>query len=255
MGAAWAIARATFKEAVRARVFYILLFFGILIIITSRLFTWLSPGEEVKVVLDLGLASITLIGVIVTIFFGGALIPTDVERRTILTVLSKPVTRGQYVLGKFEGMALILLACVLPMGAVYWAAIYAYYPKAIEFDQVKAVLLIYLQLLVLSSVVIAISTLASYIINVVFAFAIYVMGNMISYMAYLAKRVESIPLSFLLHLLRYVVPNLELFNPGEGIFEYEVITGKALLGALGYGILYIAVMLLLAWLFFQEREV
>lgn len=251
----WAIARATLLEAMRARVFYVLILFGIAMIGFSRAFTWLSPGEESKVILDMGISTITLIGVIVAIFFGAGLIPSDVENRTILTVLSKPVTRGQYVVGKFLGMALILLACILPMAVFYWLAA-KFYVNFWEWDLVKAIVLIYFQLLTLASVVIAVSTVASFIVNVVFGFTVYILGNLVSYILHLMKRVESEVLRFMLAVLYYLLPQLERFSPGEGVFEYQTIPLKDMLVTIGiYAILYILAMLVLSWFLFGEREV
>lgn len=255
LGSVWAIARATLLEALRARVFYVLVLFGIAMILFSRAFTWLSPGEEAKVILDLGISTITLIGVIVAIFFGSGLIPNEVENRTILTVLSKPVTRGQYVVGKFIGMALILLVCLLPMAVFYWMAA-KFYVGFWEWDLVKGVVMIYFQFLMLSSVVIAISTVASYIVNVVFGFTIYVLGNLVSYILHLMKRVEFELLRYALGVLYYLLPQLERFNPGEGIFEYETIKSTDLLLTIGiYAIPYILAMMILAWFLFSDREV
>lgn len=251
----WAIARATLLEAIRARIFYVLLLFGIVIIGFSQAFTWLSPGEEAKVVLDLGISSMTLIGVVVAIFFGAGLIFREVEDRTILTILSKPVTRGQYVAGKLLGMALILLVCLLPMAIVYWMAA-RFYVMFWEWDLVKAVAMIYVQLLMLASVVVAVSTVGSYIVSVVLGFGIYILGNLVSYILHLITRVELEGLRYALWVLYYLLPHLERFNPGEGIFEGEVIKNMDLLLTIGVkGIPYILAMLVLAWVLFSEREV
>src|SRR4030095_4657891 len=94
------VARSVFKESIRDRIAYNLVFFAVLLMATSFLLAQLTAGQDVKIIKDLGLAGATLIGVLIAVFIGVGLIAKEVERRSIYSLLSKPITRSQFILGK-----------------------------------------------------------------------------------------------------------------------------------------------------------
>ena len=119
-GDAWrriaAIARNAFREAVRDRVLYNLVLFVLLLIAGAIFLGELSAGEEAKITVDLGLSAMLLFGVFIAIFVGVGLVYKEIERRTLYAILSKPIGRGQFLLGKYLGLCLTLLVNVLVMG-------------------------------------------------------------------------------------------------------------------------------------------
>src|SRR5208283_3951625 len=101
-----AIALNTFREAVRDKILYVLLVFGILMILVSRAIGWVSFGGENKIMTDIGLAAIWMFSGMVSIFIGTGLIYKEIDKRTIYTVLAKPAERWQFLAGKYLGLLL-----------------------------------------------------------------------------------------------------------------------------------------------------
>ena len=115
------VAKATFNEGLRKRFLNGILVFAVLIIGSSWLFTYLQPGAELKMLIDVGLGSIRFFGMLIAIFLGTRLIPDEIEKRTIYTLLAKPVTRTQFMLGKYLGGLATVISNVLVMGITFYA--------------------------------------------------------------------------------------------------------------------------------------
>src|SRR5207244_377471 len=111
-----AIARNAFREAVRDRVLYNLVVFALLLIAGAIFLGELSAGQEAKIIVDLGLSAILLFGVFIAIFVGVGLVYKEIERRTLYAILSKPIGRGEFLLGKYLGLCLTLLLIVALCG-------------------------------------------------------------------------------------------------------------------------------------------
>src|SRR5438128_10852665 len=116
-GAVVAIARNAFREAVRDRVLYNLVLFVLLLIVGAIFLGELSGGQERKVIIDLGLSAMLLFGVFISIFVGVGLVYKEIERRTVYAIFSKPIGRGEFLLGKYLGLCLTLFVNVVVMGA------------------------------------------------------------------------------------------------------------------------------------------
>ena len=104
----WTIARNTLREAVRNKVLYALLFFAIFIIGTGVVLSGLSYVESERILQDFGFAAIRLFSVAIAIFVGVSLIHREVERRTVYTILSKPISRAEFLLGKYVGLVVTI---------------------------------------------------------------------------------------------------------------------------------------------------
>jgi len=158
-----AIARNTFREAVRDRVLYNLVLFVLLLTAASIFIGELSGGQERKVIVDLGLSTMLLFGMFIAIFVGVGLVYKEIERRTVYAVFSKPVGRGEFLVGKYLGLCLTLLVNVLVMGVgVSLALLYV----SRGWDPLiptiwPAVLLIYMELMLLTAIALLFSSFSS----------------------------------------------------------------------------------------------
>src|SRR5262249_29987946 len=148
------VAVNTFRETLRDKILYNLVVFALLLIGTSVLLGTLSIGEQARIVNDLGLAAINLVAVIIAIFVGVGLVSKEIERRTIYTLLARPITRGQFVLGKYLGLVLIVMVNVGIMFAMFLATVfisgYTVHPslfQAVQLILVEALLVMSLALL------------------------------------------------------------------------------------------------------------
>src|SRR4026209_1168598 len=154
MGRITAIARNAFREAVRDRVLYNLVLFVLLLTAASIFIGELSGGQERKIIVDLGLSAMLLFGVFIAIFVGVGLVYKEIERRTVYSIFSKPVGRGEFLLGKYLGLCLTLLVNVAVMGAGVSLALIdvkrGWDPLALSVW--PAILLIYVELMILTGV-------------------------------------------------------------------------------------------------------
>ncbi len=157
------VAVNVFKESVRDRVLYNLVVFGALLIGASYLIGQLTAGQDVKIIKDLGLAAIATFGLLIAVFIGIGLVWKEVERRSIYALLSKPVRRHEFVLGKYAGLALTLLVNVAIMTVAFYAVL-AYlstqFPasQAIDPRMLLAIGLIFLELLLVTAIALFFST-------------------------------------------------------------------------------------------------
>src|SRR6059058_2239087 len=174
-----AIARNAFREAVRDRVLYNLVLFVLLLIGGAIFLGELSAGQDAKIIADLGLSAMLLFGVFIAIFVGVGLVYKEIERRTLYAILSKPIGRGQFLLGKYLGLCLTLLVNVIIMGAgVSLALIYirrGWDPLAIKIW--PAILLIYLELTIMTAVALLFSTFSSPALSALLTFFVFVIGH------------------------------------------------------------------------------
>ena len=177
------VARATFHEAWRRRFLNGILVFAILIIGSSWLFAYLQPGAELQMVIDIGLGSIRFFGMLIAVFLGTRLIPDEIEKRTIYTLLSKPVTRTQFLLGKYLGGLATVISNVALMGATFYVVFAIKAPQfatmteetgsqySMEFmygNIAKAVLLSFFELAIVMGIAVVASVIFSWILAAIF---------------------------------------------------------------------------------------
>ncbi len=247
------IALNTFRETLRDKILYNLLIFAVLLIGASVLLGELTIAEHKKVVTDMGLAAINLIGVLIAVFVGIGLVSKEIERRTIYTIMARPISRTQFLLGKYFGLVLTLSVNVLIMMAVFIVTLLAN-RAPIHIALFQAVWLILVELLVVTAVALVFSTFSSATLSAILTLAIYVIGHLTADLKGIAAKTESVLLKWLTACLYYVFPNLEMLNvKGQGAwgiaipFSYQVMAST-------YGILYAALLLMVACIVFQRRD-
>src|SRR6188474_674691 len=184
-----AIARNAFREAVRDRVLYNLVLFMLLLTGASIFIGELSGGQERKVIVDLGLSAMLLFGVFIAIFVGVGLVYKEIERRTIYAVFSKPVGRGEFLVGKYLGLCLTLLVNVVVMGGgVSVALLYAARgADSLALTIWPAIFLIYLELMILTSVALLFSSFSSPALSALLTFFVFIIGHFSSDLKSLAN--------------------------------------------------------------------
>jgi len=250
----WALANNTFKEAIRRRILYVFLIASVAIILSSHFFNFLAPSEEFKITIDMGLASILFFGMLIAIFSCGELIPKEIERQTIATILSKPVKRSEFLLGKFLGGVLLVFLNFLLMSVVFLAVVYLR-GRLIPLSLIKALILTFWELVVLSSIAICLSTLSSTpAFNVTVSFSIYIMGHLTDYLMHIARQSENLFISIFVTVIYTILPNFNNFNLRDKVVEGFYIPNLEVVKVLMYGLVYILIMLGLSRLFFQDKE-
>ncbi|MFB0517782.1 MAG: ABC transporter permease [Acidobacteriota bacterium] len=247
------IALNTFREAIRDRVLYLLLFFALLMIFTSRIASLLTVGEESKIIIDIGLSAISFFGVLMAVLIGITLVSREIEKKTIHNILSKPIRRYQFLLGKYGGLLLTILIMDFIMTLGLLLTLYVKSGR-FEFSLLLAMSLFFCELLIITAFAIFFSTFTTPILSSIFTLAVYIVGHLSWNLLALKERITSFWGKALCTLLYYLLPNLENFNIKNEVVHQLSVGWKTVFLAIGYGISYSVVILLLATLIIQRKD-
>jgi len=248
-----AIALNTFKEAIRDRVLYLLLFFAAVCIIFSRILALLTVGDRVKIIKDVGLASLSLFGALMAILMGVGLVFKEIDKKTIYTLLVKPIRRYEFLLGKYLGLVLTLLVMLLAMSLIYLAVIFLHTFK-IEWKMLIAIIFIFEELCLVTSVALLFSCFSTPILSSIFSVSFYLIGHFSWGLETLIKKVKPGAGKTLAQLLYHFVPDLENFNFKMEVVQNLPIPPKIFVFSTLYGIFYTIFILALALLVFRKRD-
>ena len=250
------VALHTFKEAVRDNVLYSLIVFALLLIGASILFGSISVGIERIILVNLSLSAIAVIGVLMAIFIGIGLVSKEIERRSIHNVLSKPVRRAEFIVGKYAGLLLTLAVNTAVMTVAFCLAVF--YQKrsfgAVDLAALEAVYLILLELALVVGVALLFSTISTPVLSAVYTFAIYVIGNFSSDMRLFGRESGSAAVERATTVLYYLLPNFSHFSAIAPAAHGERIPGYLLVANSLYALLYATILVSAAILIFEERE-
>jgi Cu-processing system permease protein len=247
------VAGNTFKETFRDKILYNLVFFALLLIGASVLLGTLTIGEQSKIVNDLGLAAINLVAVIIAIFVGIGLVTKEIERRTIYTILARPITRVQFILGKYLGLTFIVVVNIAIMFAMFLGTVWLS-GNAIYGSLFQAVELILVETLLVMAIAMFFSTFSSSTLSATMTLGFYVIGHLTSDLKSIAEKSQNQLTESVLTALYYLCPNLELLNiKGQAASGVLVEMGYQVT-ATAYGLLYAGLLLTGACLIFQRRD-
>ncbi|MFH1904651.1 MAG: ABC transporter permease subunit [bacterium] len=248
-----AIAKNTFKEALRGKMFNIMLIFALVTIGSTKMFSFFTPREEMKMIKDMGFFFITIFGLLIAVILGARLITEELGKKTIYAVLSKPVHRYELILGKLFGAMFALFINLCFMTGVFLSVLYLK-ERVLNFEIFKAMFLIFISLSLLSSIAIMFSTFSTMWISITLTLFIYIVGNIFEYLRHLASKGSAI-LKFALDGAYYLLPNFGNFNVNRDIVHGTAVSVLHILKVTVYGLNYIIIFTLLAILFFRKREV
>jgi len=251
-----AIARNAFREAVRDRVLYNLVLFMLLLTGASIFIGELSGGQERRVIVDLGLSAMLLFGVFIAIFVGVGLVYKEIERRTIYAVFSKPVGRGEFLVGKYLGLCLTLLVNVVVMGVgVSLALLYV----SGGWDPLiptiwPAVLLIYMELMLLTAIALLFSSFSSPALSALLTFMVFIIGHFSADLKTLAASLGSTSARWVFTGLYYLLPNLANYSFITPAAHGRAPSAGFVLATALYAFVYITVILAAATMVFSRRN-
>jgi Cu-processing system permease protein len=247
-------------------VLYSLVLFAVLLIAVSYLIGQLTAGQDIKIIKDLGLAAIEVLGLLMAIFIGIGLVWKEVDRRSIYSLLSKPVRRHELVLGKYAGLGLTLAVNVGLMAVAYYAVL-AYmattFPEsaraawpapATDPALLKALALILVELMVVTAVALFWSTFSSPFLSAVLTLALWVVGTFNADLRNFEAVVESPVAAWLARALYYVLPNFSAFDVKLQAVHGLDIPWSYIASTLGYGAVYLALLLAGAVAIFARRD-
>jgi len=249
------IASNTFREAVRDRVLYNLIAFALLLSGAAVLVGQISIDIEKLVVINLGLTAVSLFGIVIAIFIGIGLVSKEIEKRTLYTILSRPVRRWEFIVGKFFGLAGTLVVNTFFMAIGVFAALLYVAHKFVASDALIFVALyfIILEFLIICSLALLFSSFSSPLLSAVFAFSLFIIGSFAQDLRGFAGMAHGVT-RWLATGAAYLVPNFSAFNVISSIAHGQPVSGHLILYNTLYALLYAAVALSGAVLIFENRN-
>jgi ABC-type transport system involved in multi-copper enzyme maturation permease subunit len=250
------IALHTFKESVREKVLYNLIVFALLLIGSAVLFASISLGVERLMLVNLGLSSIAIFGLLMAIFIGIGLVSKEIDRRTIHNILSKPVRRFEFIIGKYLGLLLTLVVNTAIMTGGFYLVLY-YVERHLGREDLlplEAIYLILLQFAIIVGFALLFSCISTPILSAFFTFCLYVVGNFLGDIRWLGHESGSAIFEKATALLYYLLPNFSNFQVisqaahGEAVPSYLLTSGSL------YALLYVTILISASILIFEERE-
>ena len=253
MRAVVAIARNTLREAVRDRVLYLFLGFAVILLVSSKLFGLLTVGDEGKIIKDLGLAGIQFFSMLIAVMMSVLLISRDVDNRTVFNILAKPVRRWEFLLGKYLGLVSTVTINVALM-AVVLVVLVAVYQGEIDLRLLFAASMTMLEMALLTAFATLFAVLTRPILGSVLTLAVFVIGHVSEDIWLITKHVTVGFSRPVIAAVYFLLPNLERFN-----FKTEVVHGlhippPAVYWAVAYGLVYTALVLVLACIRFSHKD-
>ncbi len=248
------IALNTFRESIRGKLLYIVLIFGVILIVSTYILSPLSVGAaKDKIITDVGLAFISFFGVMTAVIAGSTLVNKEVDKKAIYMVLTRPVSRLQYLLGKFFGIMTALILMVVAMSVVMGVVIVIGGGSITE-GILAALFLSFIEMAVICSVVLFFSTFTTPILTFFFTICLFAAGSLSSDLRVFAEKFGSGTMKIIIDLFYYILPNLKLFN-----LRHEAVHGIAfqysdILLTTVYAAIYSSVIIYFSYLVFSKKE-
>lgn len=247
------IAANTFREALRDKILYLFLGFAILLLASSKLFGILTVGEQDKIIKDMGLAGIQFFLMLIAVMMSVLLISREIDSRTVYYILAKPVKRWQFLLGKYFGVLTTVVVNLILMTAMLVLFVWLY-GGGFDPGLFLATAMIGVEMAVLVAFATLFSVLTKPILGTVFTLAVFVVGHVSQDLWLLTRHLPGSVGRTLVSVLYYVVPNLERFNFKTEVVHELAIPAAAVGWAALYGIVFTALVLVLACLRFQGKD-
>lgn len=260
------IAVHVFRESVRDRVPYTLVLFAVLLIAASFLLGQLTAGQDVKIIKDLGLAATSTIGLFIAVFIGIGLVSKEVERRSIYGLLTKPVSRAQFVSGKYAGLLLTLAVNVAIMTAAFYLVLAymtwlqpphlraAWDAPGVDPALLRAVLLIFVELALVTALALFFSTFSSPMLSAALTLGLWIAGRFNADLRNFDAIVDSQAAAWFARGLYHILPDFSAFDVKLQVVHGIPVSAGYIATTAAYGGAYIAALLLAATFIFSRRD-
>jgi ABC-type transport system involved in multi-copper enzyme maturation permease subunit len=260
------VAVSVFKESVRDRVPYNLALFAILLIGSSYLLGQLTAGQDVKIIKDLGLAATAVFGLFIAIFIGIGLVSKEVERRSVYSLLSKPMSRAQFIIGKYAGLVLTLAVNVSVMTVALYAVLaYMTYTESpqmraawdapgIDPRMLKAIALIFMQLMIITAIALFFSTFSTPMLSAALTFGFFVTGHFNADFKNFDRVVDSRAAAWIARGVYHIIPDFSAFDVKTEVVHGLPVTAGYMMTTAAYGLAYVAGLLVMAVLIFSRKD-
>jgi ABC-type transport system involved in multi-copper enzyme maturation permease subunit len=252
----WVIARHVFLGIIRDRALYLIALYSLLMLAATVLLPRLASVAYGKIILDLGLTGIHLLSLLVVAFIGTSLVNQEIEKRTVLTMIAKPVSPMEFIVGKHLGLSLLLALLIALMGGVYlgvlWLNGIAYSPISL----LLAMVFMGLEMTLLGAIALLFGVITSSLLATLLTFAVYLMGHLSSDILALGQLNDNPGLGWFTQGLYLVLPDLERLNlRNQAVYGLDWLPDPGVLwGHGGYAVIYTLVLLVLTGVIFSRRQ-
>ena len=260
------VASAVYRESVRDRVPLTIAGFGVLLVFVSYLIGQLTAGQDLKIIKDLGLAALNILGLFIAVFIGIGLVAKEVERRSIYTLLSKPLTREQFLVGKYLGLVMTLGVNIGAMCLAFYGVLFyqdlvstpgtkaAWPAPAMDPRLMVAVVLIFGELMLVTAIALFFSSFSSPLLSMLLTLALWITGHFNTDLRQFEAVVDSPAVAYIARAVSYLLPNLAPFNVKAEVVHAVPVTMSHVVLTLAYAGVYISAVLLAAMAIFRKRD-
>ena len=256
LGRIFVMANNVFREVVRDRILYIIGFYTLILLAALRLLPEVAAATENKIFLDFGLAAMSVLSLVVAVFVGTGLINKEIEKRTVLVLIAKPISRSEFITGKHLGLSAVLALLVAVMTIIYLAILHF---KGVPYPLgsiLIATLYLFLELSLITSVAIMFGVFTSSVLATLLTFAVYLMGHFSQDLVEFGRLSHNPDFERFTQGLYLILPDLSRLDlKNEAVYGLALLPSPlTLLANASYGLLYTVLLLAIAILIFSQRE-
>lgn len=260
------VAASVFRESIRDRVPLSIVMFAVLLMAASFLIGQLTAGQDLKIIKDLGLAALSIFGLLIALFIGIGLVSKEVERRSIYALLAKPLSRDQFLVGKYLGLVLTLAVNLGAMTLAFYAALFlidavvtesvraASAAPAVDPRLLVAILLTFGELMIVTALALFFSTFSSPRLSAVLTLGLWLAGHFNDVLRNFAAVVDQPVAVAAARGLSYLLPNLAPFNVRSEVVYGVPVSWSHVALTFGYATVYVVALLLGAMIIFRRRD-
>ena len=256
LGRIGVIATNVFREVIRDRILYLLAFFAIALVAIAAALPQVAAGTESKILLDVGLAAMNLLGLVVAVFVGTGLINKEIEKRTVYALIAKPVSKAEFIVGKHLGLSSVLLVLLAAMLLIYLGVL-TYSQVSYPLTSILiTVCFQLLELLLMVAVAILFGVFTNSLLAILLTASVYLMGQFSRDLLNLGTISQNPTLQHATEAMYLILPDLARLNfKNQAVYGTELLPPPIeLLGSAAYGLFYTVLLLAIAILIFSKRE-
>ena len=253
MNAIWIIAVNTFREIIRDRILYGIVVFALLLIGVSLALGELSFTEQARISANFGFTGIQLSACILAIFVGSSLVAKEIEKQTILTLLARPISRSQFLVGKFIGLIIVICTVMAGLGGVL-ALVVSMLKLKLTVTFVTALFGVLLECLILTSIALFFGVFTRPIMTVIFTASLFLIGHWISSLDYFIEKSQSDSFRIFATFLQKTLPDLERFNWRSAPIYDQPIEAAVVFYATAYAVGWMILLIAATSLIFRRRD-
>ncbi len=247
------IAENTFKEAIRDKILISITVVGFLLMASSKIFVPISIGQAPKIIKDFGISIVEIFGVFIVIFIGTRIFHQEIERKTIFSIISKPVSALEFVAGKFLGLYYLIVVVQILLFLIF-LIFSKFYLRTIDIYLFNVLYFLLFEFLLLDAVAIFLSCFMTPLTSGITALLLFFIAHLTFYLKDLTELLKVPGLSALMNFPYYVLPNFSVFNVKSTVIYHLPLSIHSYLLAFSYSLLYSFVLIIFSSFLYSKKE-